>query len=200
MESQRFIIDIIEPIERLEKLVMLTNTKVFETAKMISLEYTSKELMQNKCRFIKGLNTNNHEIGKTLFLNVSAANSKPNKYCDDEPNVYQGDITLSLDGNTGLVNKSLVGFNGYLYKIVSNNYENYEIYYSLLTSENQKIIKLNETGTTIKHSPNSKNQLLIYSFKDKKILETLFIYSLRLEMALSKLIQLKQKLINLLVK
>jgi type I restriction enzyme S subunit len=153
------LIDIIEPIEQLKNKLKLINKKIFQIAKIISSDYHFKERMKNKCKFIKGLNTKNFEIGETLFLNVSAANFKPNKYCNNKPNIHFGDITLSLDGTTGIVSKSLVGFNGYLYKIISNSYKNYEIYYSLLTNENQAIIKLNETGTTIKHSPNSKSQL-----------------------------------------
>jgi hypothetical protein len=79
------------------------------------------------------------------------------------------------------VNKSLRGFNGYLYKIESNLYKTYEIYFSLLAKHNQILIKLNETGTTLKHSPNSKNQLRIFKFKHNSILEAIFHLSLTIE-------------------
>jgi hypothetical protein len=82
--------------------------------------------MTNTCEFIKGGNPIIRN-GNTLFLNVAAANGKPNRYIQNNPNIDYGDITLSLDGTTGLVNKSLIGFNGYLYKITSSQHKNHEI-------------------------------------------------------------------------
>jgi hypothetical protein len=61
-------------------------------------------------------------------------------------------------------------------------------------------MKLNETGTTIKHSPNSKKQLLIYKFLYDDELNKLFNLSLKIEQHLPILNNLKHKLIKLLIK
>jgi hypothetical protein len=178
----------------------MINYKILSIAQTLSSDVISGELMLNTCQFIKGSNEKIQENGTTLFLNVAAANGRPNRWIKNTPNIKPGDITLTLDGTTGLVNKSLEGFNGYLQKVVSNKYTSAEIYFSLLKPENQTIIKMNETGTTIKHSPNSKKQLKIYKFKNKEELENIFKQSLLIETYLPKVIKLKEKMIDLLVK
>ena len=71
-------------------------------------------------------------------------------------NVNEGDVIWSLDGNKGFVNSFLKGINGYGYKITSDKYENYQLYYSLLTRIKQNIIKQNSHGTTIMHATKAK--------------------------------------------
>ncbi|MDR2660675.1 MAG: hypothetical protein LBC17_01320, partial [Lactobacillaceae bacterium] len=193
-------IDIIEPIEKLETNLKHTDNNLELIGKSLISNINFSELMNENCNFIKGANEKIIENGNTVFLNISAANGKPNKYIKNNPNISIGDITLSLDATTGLVNKALNGFNGYLYKIESKKYQNYEIYYSLLKKENQNIIKMNETGTTIKHSPNSKKQLLVYDFKNKDQLKSFFELSIKIEIYLLSISNLKNKLINLLIK
>ena len=150
--------------------------------------------------YLKGkLPSKSLENKTTLFLNVSAANNKPNKYVSNNTNTFVGDITLSLDGNTGLVNNSLFGFNGYLYKVTHNKYINSQIYYSLKTKVNQRIIKMNETGTTIKHSPKSK--IHIKHISQNKIDEhSFFKLNILMKQITIKIEKIKSKLIKLLVR
>ena len=88
--------------------------------------------------------------------------------------VIEGDVILSLDGNTGLVNNFLKGINGYGYKITSNKYENYQLYYSLLARINQNIIKQNSHGTTIMHATRAKEKILILDFFNNNILSIFY--------------------------
>ena len=104
-----------------------------------------------------------------------------------------------MDGNTGIVNNNLNGFNGYLYKVISSKYSNWEVYYSLKHKYNQKIIKINEIGTTIKHSPNSKKEIKHVDFKNLS-LEFIFWYEIKVEKLVQSLNKIKQNMINLLVK
>ena len=141
-----------------------------------------------------------HGNGKTSFLNVSAANGNINRKVSNEPNIFQGDVTLSLDGNTGIVNRNLNGFNGYLYKVTSYKHKNYQIFFSLKHSYNQRIIKINETGTTIKHSPHSKKQIKHIEFYNDEFLAKCYNILNKMDDILILLNNQKIKMMKLLVK
>jgi len=118
------LIEIVKPLEILKNNLINQSNCFSKYLKLISKQYNILEKMNKNCIFVKGESVSNSLEGKTLFLNVSAANNNPNKYCDNEPNIFPKDITLSLDGNIGLVNNNLLGFNGYLYKIESKTIPN----------------------------------------------------------------------------
>jgi|GEM_PF-2196437 len=113
------LIDIIKPIEDMKNSLMKQLNCLSKYSELILNQYSILEKMNKNCIFVKGNSVNNFSEGKTLFLNVAAANGNPNKYCENKANIFPKDITLSLDGNTGLVNNNLLGFNGYLYKVAS---------------------------------------------------------------------------------
>lgn len=200
IKIQQQIIDIIEPFESLKNNLNKQLEIFSKYSELIMTEYNILEKMNKKCKFIKGEMVSNFLEGQTLFLNVSAANNNPNKYCDNKPNIFPKDITISLDGNTGLVNNNLLGFNGYLYKVESNVIPNWQLYYSLKNKINQKIIKLNETGTTIKHSSNSKKELLLLEFVQKNILKNIFNIEINLKNQIKLIEKQVSKLISLLIK
>lgn len=197
--DMKSLIDIIEPIERQIELLNMHLKRIEQIGNWFSTEHGNAERMIDSCVFEKGKNHDGSD-GVTPFLNVSAANGKVNNYCDSISNTRIGDVMLSLDGNTGIVNNFLEGFNGYLYKVSSKKVENFEIYYSLKSKENQDIIKLNETGTTIKHSPNSKKELKIFSFKNRDVLEQTFGLEILLKKQIVLFEKCKNQLIQLLVK
>ncbi|MCL8209774.1 restriction endonuclease subunit S [Spiroplasma attinicola] len=194
------LIDIIKPIEDMKDRLMKQLSCLSKYSELILNQYSILEKMNKNCIFVKGNSVNNFSEGKTLFLNVAAANGNPNKYCENEANIFPKDITLSLDGNTGLVNNNLLGFNGYLYKVASKVIPNWQIYYSLKHKVNQNIIKLNETGTTIKHSNNSRKELLLLIFKQREILQNLFDLEVNLKQQIDLLDKQIKKTIELLIK
>ncbi len=200
LKIQNQIIDIIKPIEDMKNSLMKQLNYLSKYSELILNQYNILERMNKNCIFVKGNSVNNFSEGKFLFLNVAAANGHPNKYCENEPNIFPKDITLSLDGNTGLVNNNLLGFNGYLYKVESKTISNWQIYYSLKHQINQNIIKLNETGTTIKHSNNSKKDLLLLTFKYKDILQKLFDLEINLKQQIELFAKQIKKTIDILIK
>ena len=204
--EQQYIIDIIEPFEILVELVfkkIKINEKIAEL--IINNFYRKNGLFkENEIEFFKGINfkkgmisENNSDI---LFINVSAINNKPNKFIKLEYinmiNVFEGDVVLSLDGNTGLVNNCLKGINGYGYKIASNKIKNSQIYYSLLSKINQDIIDQNSFGTTIQHASKSKDKIILLNFSEnQKILDIFF----DLEIIYKKKAKLLKKIISSLI-
>ncbi len=195
LKTQKQIIDIIEPIEKLELKIKKLNKIINFITKNTSIIASEK----NNYNFEKGLLPIKNQVGTTPFLNVSAANNKINRYVLNESNIKIGDITISLDGNTGLVNNALEGFNGYLFKVTSKKWKNYQIYYSLKNKINQKIIKINETGTTIKHSPKSKKEILHLNFLEDFLLKEIFNLEIFTFKITKKLKRLKNTLIKLLI-
>ncbi|MGL5268675.1 MAG: restriction endonuclease subunit S [Spiroplasma sp.] len=200
LKEQQKIIDIIEPLEELKNNLNKQLELFSKYSEFIMTEYNILEKMNKRCQFLKGESVANFSKGQTLFLNVAAANGNSNKYCDNTPNVFPKDVTLSLDGNTGLVNNNLLGFNGYLYKLKSEVIPNWQIYYSLKNKINQKVIKLNEIGTTIKHSSNSKKELLLLDFKQKNILEKIFYFEINLKNQINLIEKQIKKIISILIK
>lgn len=194
------LIDIIEPLEAIKINLLKQLESISKYANLITVKNSIIGKMNEKCQFLKGESVDNFSKGKTLFLNVAAANGNPNKYCDNDPNILPGDVTLSLDGNTGLVNNNLLGFNGYLYNVKSKEISSWLIYYSLKHKINQNIINLNETGTTIKHSANSKKELLLLKFECGKILENLFTLEINLKKQITLINILIKEMISLLIK
>ncbi|MFV0246471.1 MAG: restriction endonuclease subunit S [Mycoplasmatales bacterium] len=178
------LIDIIKPIEKsLSKLSKLQkNIESLEKA-IIEQSKPTRLLFNYHKGGLAG------DEGATMFLNVASANGNPNRYVNNEPNVFIGDVTLSLDGNCGLVNNTIEGYNGYLYKVTAENIPSWQIFYSLKTEDSQNIIKLNETGTTIKHASGAKKELRVHKFEDNKLLSTLFearihVYKMRTDLEL----------------
>ena len=195
LKTQKQIIDIIEPIEKLELTIKKLSKVIGFITKNTFITFSEK----NDYNFQKGLLPIKNKVGITPFLNVSAANNKINRYVINEPNIKIGDVTISLDGNTGLVNNALEGFNGYLFKVTSKKWKNYQIYYSLKNKINQKIIKLNEIGTTIKHSSKSKKEILHLEFLEDFLLKEMFNLEISIFKIVKKLKKLKKFLINLLI-
>ena len=202
---QKAIIDIIEPFElklsqiknKLTHIENITNQIINYDYKIINL-FKDEEIL-----FSKGINFKKGMISERktnlLFINVASINNNPNKYINEEflnlKNVEIGDVILSLDGNTGLVNNFLTGINGYGYKIVSNKYSNFQLYYSLLSKINQDIIKQNSHGTTIKHASKAKDQILLLDFKNNNLLKSLYELDIKYKEISKKL----TKIINLLI-
>lgn len=177
LDEQQEIINIIEPFERLkiyisnfiDKIEILF-LKIGETSKILG------KMKDFNIKFEKGMNINSKFISNQksniLFINVSAINNKFNKWLinnDIKENVEYGDIILSLDGTIGIVNNFLKGFNGYGYKISSTNIDNSIIYCSLIDRRNKQIMTENSTGSVIKHSLNSKNELVLLDIKKEEI-------------------------------
>ncbi len=177
LDDQQQIINIIEPFERLkiyisnfiDKIEILF-LKIGETSKILG------KMKDFNIKFEKGMNINSKFISNQksniLFINVSAINNKFNKWLiknDIKENVEYGDIILSLDGTIGIVNNFLKGFNGYGYKISSTNIDNSIIYCSLIDRRNKQIMIENSTGSVIKHSLNSKNELVLLDIKKEEI-------------------------------
>ncbi len=176
-KSWNNLINIIEPFERLkiyisnfiDKIEILF-LKIGETSKILG------KMKDFNIKFEKGMNINSKFISNQksniLFINVSAINNKFNKWLiknDIKENVEYGDIILSLDGTIGIVNNFLKGFNGYGYKISSTNIDNSIIYCSLIDRRNKQIMIENSTGSVIKHSLNSKNELVLLDIKKEEI-------------------------------
>ncbi len=177
---QQEIIDIIKPLETSLSLINNMQNSINELEQALLYNSTPTDISFD---YHKGGLAGNE--GETMFLNVAAANGNPNRYVDNKPNIFIGDITLSLDGNCGLVNNSLHGYyNGYLYKVSARKISNWQVYYSLKTEHSQNIIKLNETGTTIKHASGAKNELVVHRFENSKFLELLF--NLRIKLHVMK--------------
>ncbi len=195
IKHQQEIIDIIKPIEK----SILTLNRIQEYIERLenSLLHDSK-ITNLKFNYCKGGLAGKE--GKTMFLNVASANGNPNRYVNNNPNVFIGDVTLSLDGNCGLVNNCLEGYNGYLYKVSAKNIPNWQVFYSLKTNDSQNIIKLNETGTTIKHASGAKKELTVHEFDNKKLLESLFISRIQIFKMKSDLEKKLQNTIKLLIK
>ena len=200
------LIDIIEPFEILVESVLKKiriNLKITEL--IINNFYRKNGLFkENEIEFFKGINFKKEMISENnsdiLFINVSAINDKPNKFIKLEYinmiNVFEGDVVLSLDGNTGLVNNCLKGINGYGYKIASDKIKNSQIYYSLLSKINQDIINQNSFGTTIQHASKSKDKIILLNFgENQKILDIFF----DLEIIYKKKAKLLKKIISSLI-
>ncbi len=193
---QQEIIDIIEPFEEIIDHLKVISYKIEELEKKL-MNFSS--ITDTPFSFIKGEHPSK-ESGETLFLNVAAANGNPNRYVKNSPNVFMGDVTVSLDGNCGLVNNTLEGFNGYLYKVKCADVQEWQIFYSLLTVHSQKLIKLNETGTTIKHASGAKKELKLFKFEHEAYLKSLFDFRISIYKLSKKSEKIRQNLIALLIK
>ncbi|MBR3571152.1 MAG: hypothetical protein IKL15_00610, partial [Mycoplasmataceae bacterium] len=176
--TQQKIINIIEPFEKLQNsLKKKINTLEIMMLKIANQSYVLGKMKNFDIDFEKGINIKsiyltNQKTDKT-FINVSAINNKPNKYllnCEVIENINYGDVVLSLDGTIGLVNNFLKGVNGYGYKVTSNNIHNSIIYCSLIDERNKKIIQENSNGSVIKHSSNSKKELLLLDIQNKNVI------------------------------
>ncbi len=201
ISAQEQIIDIIEPFENI-KINLINKLKILNNISNILInKYNKKELMINNCCFIKGktpISTDFVNYSKIPFINVSAINNNINKYLDENKyssNVNYGDVILSLDGTVGIVNNFIYGYNGYGYKVVSDNYENYKLYYSLKHTINQNIIINNTLGSVIKHANKSKNFLYVFWFENEYLLSKCYKY----EILIKKQILVVEKIINLLI-
>ena len=203
---QQSIIDIIEPFEILVESVLKKIRINLKITELIINNFYSKNglFKENETEFFKGINFKKEMISENnsdiLFINVSAINDKPNKFIKLEyinmVNVFEGDVILSLDGNTGLVNNCLKGINGYGYKIASDKIKNSQIYYSLLSKINQDIINQNSFGTTIQHASKSKDKIILLNFgENQKILDIFF----DLEIIYKKKVKLLKKIISSLI-
>ena len=200
------LIDIIEPFEILVESVLKKIRINLKITELIINNFYSKNglFKENEIEFFKGINFKKEMISENnsdiLFINVSAINDKPNKFIKLEyinmVNVFEGDVILSLDGNTGLVNNCLKGINGYGYKIASDKIKNSQIYYSLLSKINQDIINQNSFGTTIQHASKSKDKIILLNFgENQKILDIFF----DLEIIYKKKVKLLKKIISSLI-
>ena len=178
LKTQQAIINIIEPFEKLQNsLKKKINTLEIMMLKIANQSHALGKMKNFDIDFEKGINIKsiyltNQKTDKT-FINVSAINNKPNKYllnCEVIENINYGDVVLSLDGTIGLVNNFLKGVNGYGYKVTSNNIHNSIIYCSLIDERNKKIIQENSNGSVIKHSPNSKKELLLLDIQNKNVI------------------------------
>ena len=178
INTQQKIINIIEPFEKLQNsLKRKINTLEIMMLKIANQSYVLGKMKNFDIDFEKGINIKsiyltNQKTDKT-FINVSAINNKPNKYllnCEVIENINYGDVVLSLDGTIGLVNNFLKGVNGYGYKVTSNNIHNSIIYCSLIDERNKKIIQENSNGSVIKHSSNSKKELLLLDIQNKNVI------------------------------
>ena len=178
INTQQKIINIIEPFEKLQNsLKKKINTLEIMMLKIANQSYVLGKMKNFDIDFEKGINIKsiyltNQKTDKT-FINVSAINNKPNKYllnCEVIENINYGDVVLSLDGTIGLVNNFLKGVNGYGYKVTSNNIHNSIIYCSLIDERNKKIIQENSNGSVIKHSSNSKKELLLLDIQNKNVI------------------------------
>ena len=205
IDEQKAIIDIIEPFEL--KLKQIKNKLTYIkniTNRIINYDYKVINLFKDEeILFSKGINFKKGMISEKktdlLFINVAAINNNPNKYINKEfsnlKNVQIGDVILSLDGNTGLVNNFLTGINGYGYKIISNKYSNFQLYYSLLAKINQDIIKQNSHGTTIQHASKAKDRILLLDFNKSNLLELFY----ELDIKYKQIYETLTKIINLLI-
>ena len=178
IQTQQKIINIIEPFEKLQNsLKKKINTLEIMMLKIANQSHALGKMKNFDIDFEKGINIKsiyltNQKTDKT-FINVSAINNKPNKYllnCEVIENINYGDVVLSLDGTIGLVNNFLKGVNGYGYKVTSNNIHNSIIYCSLIDERNKKIIQENSNGSVIKHSSNSKKELLLLDIQNKNVI------------------------------
>ncbi len=201
LQVQQQIIDIIEPFENIKINLINKLEKLNNISNILINKYNKKELMINNCSFIKGKTPNTTDFvnySKIPFINVSAINNNINKYLDQKKyssNVNYGDVILSLDGTVGIVNNFIYGYNGYGYKVVSDNYENYKLYYSLKHTINQNIIINNTSGSVIKHASKSKNFLYVFWFENEYLLSICYKY----EILIKKQILIVEKIINLLI-
>ena len=205
LSDMKIIIDIIEPFEL--KLKQIKNKLTYIkniTNRIINYDYKVINLFKDEeILFSKGINFKKGMISEKktdlLFINVAAINNNPNKYINKEfsnlKNVQIGDVILSLDGNTGLVNNFLTGINGYGYKIISNKYSNFQLYYSLLAKINQDIIKQNSHGTTIQHASKAKDRILLLDFNKSNLLELFY----ELDIKYKQIYETLTKIINLLI-
>ena len=201
IKVQQQIIDIIEPFENIKINLINKLEKLNNISNILINKYNKKELMINNCSFIKGKTPATIDFvnySEIPFINVSAINNNINKYLDQKKyssNVNYGDVILSLDGTVGIVNNFIYGYNGYGYKVVSDNYENYKLYYSLKHTINQNIIINNTSGSVIKHASKSRNFLYVFWFENEYLLSICYKY----EILIKKQILIVEKIINLLI-
>ena len=203
LNTQQQIIDIIEPFESMKLNLKSSLNKINLFIDKINQKSSAIGKMKDlNIEFQKGKNINSNLLTSNItnipFINISAINNKINKYVLDEnisPNIEYGDVVLSLDGTVGLVNNFLKGFNGYGYKVFSNDIKNYQIYYSLKNKINYEIILSNSKGSVIKHASDAKNEILLFDYSNITNIEKIYEF----EISLKKKIKILDKIINLLI-
>ncbi|WP_033159731.1 restriction endonuclease subunit S [Mycoplasmoides alvi] len=202
------IINIIEPFNSYSNKLKENLNKIKNIyLKIINKNSYKKSLMIKNVTFEKGVNLKKLlfvDKKEIIFINVAAINEHPNKYVSYKNknliNVNYGDVLISLDGTPGKVNNFLFGINGYGYKIFSKIRSNYEIYFSLLSIENQKIIQKYSNGTSIKHATKAKEYLKIYNFKNyEKILYFMYQYEIKLKKLINKCYEITNNLIEIMI-
>ena len=206
LNNQQEIINIIEPFEKIKSSLInkinLINDMFFIQSKT---QNVCGKMIENNIIFERGKNVSSDLLStnksNVVFINVSAINNNQNKWIVDnvkfQNNVFYGDIILSLDGTVGLVNNFLEGYNGYGYKVFSKKIKNSQIFISLLSSTNKKIIKENSNGSVIKHASKSIDKLLLLNIENDFIFEMIYKLQIQYKKIVLKIDLIIKKLIEM---
>ncbi len=177
-------------INKLEKLLFLFATKGVECGKIVDSHL-----------FTKGVNipSKNYTNKGNSYLRVGDLRIKGKSFVplSNKKNASYNDILICFDGDPGRNSYGLSGvLSPSLYKISGEDKAN--IYMSINHSNNQNIIKSLTNGTTILHSPGSKNKLIMYKYETD--LNPIFLTSSSIKEENEKIIAIKEKLIYKLIK
>ena len=116
------------------------------------------------------------------------------------PTCLEKDILISFDGAIGRISFGLNGaYSSGVYKVIPNDSNNHGIYYwSLLSDENQQIMKEHTNGTTILHASKCIDFLKIknYTIDDKEMFDKIFTSLISTKKENIKLNKLKQLYLN----
>ena len=162
------IIDIIEPFEKLESI----NNAIIEKSEYLFKLFGTKGSENGKIidsfTFQKGKNIPSKDYRKegNNYLRVGDLRKMGSTFVSKENliNIFYDDILICFDGDPGRNNYGLLGVSSpSLYKILGSNKAG--IYMSINHQKNQNIIKSFTNGTTILHSPGSKNRLFMFEYK-----------------------------------
>ncbi|VEU59264.1 restriction modification enzyme subunit S2A [Mesomycoplasma neurolyticum] len=202
LETQNSIIDIIEPNELIENKIkkMKKNIDKIYFWFFDNFSIRRNNFLYENVSFIKGKNKSknqNTSCEKNTFINISSLQGKINDFTCDKKNVHFGDILISLDATTGIVNNNIEGFNGYAYKVESKTKKDVEIYLNLINKFNQKIIKNFSVGTTIMHASKAKNKLINFEFNHVQLIEKIYYFDFKLKKIEQKIQKLKNKILKI---
>ncbi|VEU59114.1 restriction endonuclease subunit S [Mesomycoplasma neurolyticum] len=196
------LIDIIEPNELIENKIkkMKKNIDKIYFWFFDNFSIRRNNFLYENVSFIKGKNKSknqNTSCEKNTFINISSLQGKINDFTCDKKNVHFGDILISLDATTGIVNNNIEGFNGYAYKVESKTKKDVEIYLNLINKFNQKIIKNFSVGTTIMHASKAKNKLINFEFNHVQLIEKIYYFDFKLKKIEQKIQKLKNKILKI---
>ncbi|AVN63686.1 hypothetical protein CG006_01670 [Mesoplasma florum] len=207
LEEQQKIIDIIEPFEELISFTQKNISVLEKILEIYSNTLESNLKLSSLVTFEKGKIVKSSEFSTkniknlTGFIDVRSLlpNNEFSKYVSNSPNSFFSDILLSLDGTPGRICYWIEGFNGYVYNVKSDKISKGQILIDLLNKLNKKIIVENSQGTTIKHASRAKDKMLHFD-SSNVIVDPIFNNLLLSRKILFNLLDIKKKLIDLLVK